>query len=126
MADTAPDYHAMKKDELIAQAHQQGLQFDENASRDDLIKLLAGVVEEEKAKEDSIPHEPVPFKVRKGKSKYVRKSDGEIYELEMHAADPLTGRTHRAFNEVHQWEGDERMFCRDFIRQDGQPLMPSS
>ena len=47
------------------------------------------------------------------KGKYTRASDGEVYALAVVESDPL-GRTHKAMNSAHSWEGTERQFAIAF------------
>lgn len=44
---------------------------------------------------------------------YTRASDGEVYALAVVENDPL-GRTHKALNTAHFWEGTERDFLVEF------------
>jgi len=67
---------------------------------------------------DNIPVvEPKPGTVHPDledyKGKYTRKSDGEVYALAVVEDDP-NGRTHKAINNVHYWEGTEHQFAMEF------------
>lgn len=64
-------------------------------------------------------------KPKKIRGKFKRKSDGELYELTVSPPHPITGRTHKAVNAVHTWEGSQMDFPRDFTKEDGTPLLPS-
>jgi hypothetical protein len=46
--------------------------------------------------------------------KYTRISDGEVYALAVVEADPL-GRTHKAINTLHFWEGTKSQFEKAFV-----------
>lgn len=67
----------------------------------------------------------VSNKPKKYKEKFKRKSDGELYELTVSVPHPLHGRTHKAVNEVHTWEGESLDFAHAFTKADGTPLLPS-
>lgn len=64
-------------------------------------------------------------KPKKMRGKYKRKSDGELYELTISPPNAITGRTHKAVNEIHTWEGVSMDFARDFTKEDGSTLLPS-
>lgn len=67
---------------------------------------------------DNIPVVPPPKGARPAydayEGKYTRKSDGEPYALAIVEDDPL-GRTHKAINNVHSWEGTEAEFKAAFV-----------
>lgn len=48
---------------------------------------------------------------------YTRASDGEVYALAVVENDPL-GRTHKAINSLHYWEGTEDQFKKEFPQPD--------
>lgn len=54
----------------------------------------------------------------------MRKSDQELYDLVIGPPNPLNGRTHKATNEKHVWEGTEKTFLEAFTRADGTSLAP--
>lgn len=50
------------------------------------------------------------------KGKYVRSSDGETYALAVVPGD-INGRTHKAMNSEHYWEGTYEQFKKEFIEE---------
>lgn len=56
---------------------------------------------------------------------YIRKSDGEKYALAISPND-IMGRTHKAQNTKHYWEGTEPQFRDAFTEEDGSPVKDSS
>ena len=53
--------------------------------------------------------------------KYRRKSDGELYALAI-VPDDRIGRTHKATNTAHYWEGTEAQFREQFTEENGSPI----
>lgn len=47
---------------------------------------------------------------------YTRATDNEVYALAVVEHDPL-GRTHKAMNTVHYWEGTEAQFKKEFSKK---------
>lgn len=66
--------------------------------------------------------EPTPPMDKFTEGTFVRKSDGEEYALAVVPANPLNGRTHRAMNTAHYWEGTEEQFVKAFTKKDGEGL----
>lgn len=52
---------------------------------------------------------------------YIRKSDGEKYALAINETDWM-GRTHKATNTVHYWEGTQAQFLANFTTEDGKQI----
>lgn len=66
--------------------------------------------------------EPTPPMDKFTEGTFVRKSDGEEYALAVVPMNPLNGRTHRAMNTAHYWEGTEEQFVKAFTKKGGEGL----
>jgi len=66
--------------------------------------------------------EPTPPMEKFTEGPFKRKSDGEEYALAIVQMNPLNGRTHRAMNTAHYWEGTLEQFLAAFTNKDGSPI----
>lgn len=66
--------------------------------------------------------EPTPAAEDFTKGTFKRKSDGEEYALTVVKMNPLNGRTHRAMNTLHYWEGTEEQFTKAFTEKNGAAI----